>query len=194
MTRLSPRDSETALRSQSLERAVVTEEQRARAGPRDGLRLGQRQDRLAGTGHALDGRPGLVGEDVEDALLGVGQALQAFFLILDLAPHHRDQPVLRKQRRADGLDAALGQRAVVGAVEAAEDPPDRVVDLPQPGGIQDQFGKDARRQLARDPAVGERDREAVGKGQVVAGASELVLHQAHDVVHAALRLGERVLV
>ena len=40
---------------------------------------------------------------------------------------------------------------------------------------------------------GKRNSESVGKGQVVAGTSELVLHQADDVVHAALRLGERVL-
>ena len=84
--------------------------------------------------------------------------------------------------------------ALASAVEAAEDPPDRSVDLPQAGRIQDQFAQDARRQLPVDPAVGERHREAVGKGQVVAGAPELALHQADDVVHAALRLGERVLV
>ena len=161
---------------------------------RDGLRLGQRQYRLAGTRHAPDCRPGLVGEDVEDPLLGVGQAPQALLLVLDLAPHDRDQLVLRKQRRADGLHAAAAQRPVAGAVEAAKDPPDRRVDLPQAGRIQDQFAQDARRQLPVDPAVGERHREAVGKGQVVAGASELALHQADDIVHAALRLGEGVLV
>ena len=49
-----------------LERAVVAEEQRARAGPGDGLRLGQCEDRLAGARHALDRRGGPVGEDVED--------------------------------------------------------------------------------------------------------------------------------
>ena len=60
-----------------LEWAVVTEEERARAVPRDGLRLGERQDRLARARHAADRRRGLVGEDVEDPLLVVGQAPQA---------------------------------------------------------------------------------------------------------------------
>ena len=177
-----------------LERTVVAEEQRARAGPGDGLRLGQCEDRLAGARHAPDRRGGPVGEDVEDPLLVVGHALQAFLLVLDLAPHDRDQPVLRKQRRADGLHAAVGQRAVVGSIEAAKDSPDRSVHLPEPRGVQDQLALDARRHLAVEPAVGERHGEAVGKRQLVAGASELISHQADDVVHAALRLGERVLV
>ena len=37
--------------------------QRARAGPGDGLRLGQREGRLAGARHALGRRPRRVGED-----------------------------------------------------------------------------------------------------------------------------------
>ena len=92
---------------------------------------------------------GLVGKDPEDPLLVVGHALQAFLLVLDLAPHDRDQPVLGKQRRADGLHAAVGQRAVAGSIEAAKDSPDRIVHLPQPGGVQDQLALDARRHRGR---------------------------------------------
>ena len=144
--------------------------------------------------HAADRRPGLVGEHVEDPLLVVDQAPQALLLILDLAPDDRDQLVLRVQCRADGLHTPVGQRAVVGPAEAAKDPANRIVDFPQPGRIQDQFALDARRQRSFEPAVGKRHSETVGKRQVVAGTTKLVFHQLDDVVHAALRLRERVLV
>ena len=58
----------------------------------------------------------LVGEDVEDPLLVVGQAPQALLLVLDLAPDDRDQLVLRVQRRADGLDTC-GRSARGGRVD-----------------------------------------------------------------------------
>ena len=83
---------------------------------------------------------------------------------------------------------------MVGPAEAAKDPANRIVDFPQPGRIQDQFALDARRQRSFEPAVGKRHSETVGKRQVVAGTTKLVFHQLDDVVHAALRLRERVLV
>ena len=64
---------------------------------------------------------------------------------LDEALHERDQPVLRKQRRADGLHAAAGQRAMAGPIEAAKKFPDLISHMPQPSGVQHLLALEARR-------------------------------------------------
>ena len=177
-----------------LQRSVEADEQRPQPRPRHRLCLREGQQGLPRTGHAGNRGLRLLRQDVENALLLVGEALQALFLVLDPAPQDGDEPVLGIERFANGFQFVRVGRPVVPAGEAPEDAAHGVRHGPQPGRVQDQLLADVRGQLAGQAAVGERHRESVGEGQAARGPAVTALHDLDDVVHAALHLRERVLV